>query len=452
MAKFEERGVGETILGFLNLSQQKVGGLVAYADASSNPLVESPQVPAKKKGLEQGSKNKTSVIGMASLNLAEFACTAQEEVEINLPLLLPGVNSESHLSLILALSLLELRTSQESFEIVQRPIVPAPLSPSSGDALPSEKNELSALKAGLRKVKILTDFVSTRKAKKTCREDESSEGRCSARSEDADYPYPFDTDFLDDDLEGELEEDKENSSIRKSFSYGTLATANYVGGSFYSDMRINGEYEDWVYYSHRKSDVACSHAEDMTSSVQEQTVLSSKRSILPWRKRKLSFRSPKAKEEPLLKKCNGEEGGDDIDYDNCDKRQLSSSDESLSGLKGKVDEDASCPSPSLPSKTYSSAAEQAHMLAHTLAQNEQIPDRRSVVKENRLTSQILVKWKQRISLASTERPSCELVKHFPTFDLETRSNLRGGYLSGAGPEVGTGTDNLDTSNGQELEL
>ncbi|ONK74233.1 uncharacterized protein A4U43_C03F4160 [Asparagus officinalis] len=295
-------------------------------------------------GLKQGSKNKTSVIGMASLNLAEFACTAQEEVEINLPLLLPGVNSESHPSLNLALSLLELRTSQESSETVQRSIVPAPLSPSSGDALPSEKDELSALKAGLRKVKILTDFVSTRKAKKTCREDESSEGRCSARSEDADYPYPFDTDSLDDDLEGELEEGKENSSIRKSFSYGTLATANYVGGSFYSDMRINGEYEDWVYYSHRKSDVACSHAEDMTSSVQEQTVLTSKRSILPWRKRKLSFRSPKAKGEPLLKKCNGEEGGDDIDYD---RRQLSSSDESLSGLRGKVDEDAVANSSSL---------------------------------------------------------------------------------------------------------
>ncbi|ONK72850.1 uncharacterized protein A4U43_C04F24020 [Asparagus officinalis] len=29
--------------------EEKVGGLVAYADASSNPLVDSPQVPARKK-------------------------------------------------------------------------------------------------------------------------------------------------------------------------------------------------------------------------------------------------------------------------------------------------------------------------------------------------------------------------------------------------------------------
>lgn len=288
-------------------------------------------------GLRQGFKNKASVIGMASLNIAEFA-SAEEDVEINLPLLLLGANAESYPLLNLALSLVELRTGLESAETVQRSIVPASMSPSSGDALPSEKDELSALKAGLRKVKILTEFVSTRKAKKTCRDDEGSEERCSARSEDADYPYPFDTDSLDDDLDdGELEDGKQDSSIRKSFSYGTLATANYVGGSLYSEMMTKGEYEDWVYYSHRKSDVGCSHAEDVTSFTHEQAMLqTSKRSILPWRKRKLSFRSPKGKGEPLLKKGNGEEGGDDIDYD---RRLLSSSDESLSGVRRKMDED-----------------------------------------------------------------------------------------------------------------
>jgi len=41
---------------------------------------------------------------MASLNLAEFAATAEEEVEINLPLLLPGVNAESHPSLNVSLT------------------------------------------------------------------------------------------------------------------------------------------------------------------------------------------------------------------------------------------------------------------------------------------------------------------------------------------------------------
>lgn len=56
-------------------------------------------------------------------------------------------------------------------------------------------------------------------------------------------------------------------------------------------------------------------------------MLTAKRSILPWRKRKLSLRSLKAKGEPLLKKAYGEEGGDDIEYD---RRLLTSFDESVS--------------------------------------------------------------------------------------------------------------------------
>ncbi|XP_010907959.1 uncharacterized protein [Elaeis guineensis] len=289
-------------------------------------------------GVNQGSKNKASILGMASFNLANFTTSAEEAIELNLPLLLPGVATGSPPSLHLVLGLLELRTFQESPEMVQRPMVPAPLSPSSGDALSSEKDELSALKAGLRKVKILTEFVSTRKSKKTCRDDEGSESKCSARSDDAENTYPFDTDSIDDDLdEGELEDGKEDSNIRKSFSYGTLASANCVGGLFYYDARTDGEYEDWVYYSHRRSDVGYSHVEETASSVPEQSMLqTSKRSILPWKKRKLSFRSPKAKGEPLLKKTYGEEGGDDIDYD---RRLLSSSDESLSVVRQKVDED-----------------------------------------------------------------------------------------------------------------
>lgn len=224
----------------------------------------------------------------------------------------------------LSLSLLELRTTTESTETVQKSIVPIPLLPHSVEAPSAEKDELSALKAGLRKVKILTEYVSTRKSKKACREEEGSEGRSSARSEDAEYTYPFDTDSLDDFDEGELEDGKEDSSFRKSFSYGTLAYANCAGG--YSEMRINGENEDWVYYSNRKSDVGRVHVEKTSSIPEQSRLLTSKRSILSWRKRKLSFRSPKAKGEPLLKKAYGEEGGDDIDFD---RRQLSSSDESF---------------------------------------------------------------------------------------------------------------------------
>ena len=204
--------------------------------------------------------------------------------------------------------------------------MPAQSPPQAAETVPTEKDELSALKAGLRKVKIFTGYVSSRKAKKACREEDGSEGRGSAKS-DGEYNYPFDSDSLEDFEEGESDEGKEDATVRKSFSYGPLAYANYAGGSFYSNTRINGGDEDWVYYSNRKSDVGCSHIEDSSASVSEPSLpQSSKRGLLSWRKRKLSFRSPKPKGEPLLKRDYGEEGGDDIDFD---RRQLSS-DESLS--------------------------------------------------------------------------------------------------------------------------
>ncbi|RZR78683.1 hypothetical protein BHM03_00004104 [Ensete ventricosum] len=191
----------------------------------------------------------------------------------------------------LALNILELRTSQDSSEMIQRSLA-APSSPFSGDVIPSEKDELSALKAGLRKVKILTELVSTRKSKKTCQDDDGSEGKCSTRSDDAEYPYPCDTDSPDDELDEEVEESKEDTNVRKSFSYGTLASVNNIG----YEMREDGDYEDCSYYNHRRSDVGCSHAEDPIASVPEFSL--SKRSILPWKKRKLGFRSPKPKGEP----------------------------------------------------------------------------------------------------------------------------------------------------------
>lgn len=223
--------------------------------------------------------------------------------------------------------MLELRAAQVSLDVVQSPMVPlASPSPSGETTTSSEKDEVSALKAGLRKVKIFTEFVSTRRAKKACLEEDSSEGKGSTKSE-GDYAYSFDTDSLDESEEGESDERRE-SAVRKSFSYGTLAYANYAGVAGFSIARTNTEDEDWVYYSNRRrSDVGCAPVEEMVPVIIEQpVVLNSKRSILPWRKRKMSFRSPKPKGEPLLKKAYGEEGGDDIDFD---RRQLSS-DEALS--------------------------------------------------------------------------------------------------------------------------
>ncbi|KAJ6303926.1 hypothetical protein OIU77_017744 [Salix suchowensis] len=290
-------------------------------------------------GVNQGLKNKVPGVGSATVNLAEFASAAeQKEFELRLPLMVSAGVAEPCPLLCVSLSLLELRTAPETSGSVQRAIVPIPSSPQSGEAVSTEKDELSAIKAGLRKVKILTGYVSTRRAKKACREEEGSEGRCSVRSEDGEdnYNYPFDSESLDDLEEGDSDEVKEDCTVRKSFSYGTLAFANYAGGSLYSSARINAEDEDWFYYSNRKSDVGCSHSDNYTPSVSEPSVLqNSKRGILSWRKRKLSFRSPKAKGEPLLKKAYGEEGGDDIDFD---RRQLSSDESTALGWQ-KAEED-----------------------------------------------------------------------------------------------------------------
>ncbi|XLU75961.1 hypothetical protein S245_035014 [Arachis hypogaea] len=289
-------------------------------------------------GLNQGPKSKVPVLGTALLNIAEFASLAdQKDFDLSIPLIIPGVSTESSPSLCISVSLVELRSAQESADVVQRSVVPLS-SPSaqSGETNLTEKDELSAIKAGLRKVKIFTEYVSSRKekiAKTACNELEGSESRCS-RSED----YPMDSDSLDDFEEGESDERKEDSSFRKSFSYESLAYAN-AGGLFYSNTRVNCEDESCIYYSYRKSDDVCSQMEDSTMCSSEPYLSQmSKRSILPWRKRKLSFRSPKGhKGEPLLKKAYAEEGGDDIDFD---RRQLSS-DESFS-LRLYKTEDDSC--------------------------------------------------------------------------------------------------------------
>ncbi|XP_070047217.1 uncharacterized protein [Nicotiana tomentosiformis] len=284
------------------------------------------------------AKNKAPVLGTAVLNVAEFAAKIEEkEFKLNIPLAVPGGASEIRPTLRISLSLFELRAAQESTELVQRPLAPVQSPTRSGENPPTEKDELSALKAGLRKVKIFTEYVSTRRAKKACREEEGSEGRCSARSEEGEYAYPFDSDSHDEYEEGESDEGKEDRTVRKSFSYGPLGYANCAGVSFHSTTRDNTEGEDWVYFSNRRSDVGCSQMDDQITCASDPVVLqNSKRSILPWRKRKLSFRSPKSKGEPLLKKDYGEEGGDDIDFD---RRQLSS-DESLSFGWHKVEEDS----------------------------------------------------------------------------------------------------------------
>ncbi|KAL5225967.1 hypothetical protein ABZP36_012606 [Zizania latifolia] len=277
------------------------------------------------------------ILGTASMNLAEYTFAA-EEIKIILPLSVPNCSSESSPSLHLTLSMVELGPPHQSLDASQRTVANAPLSPSSGDSVPSSKDEVSSvIKAGLRNLKILTDLVSTRRPKKTNRDDDGSEDKCYVHSDGADYPS--DTGSFDDDLDDiERDDGLGVSTVRKSFSYGSLQSVNYAGGLLYAHARIDGEHEDWIYYSHWKSRESYHVEQEPSSTAEEPVVPTSRKSLLPWRKkRKLNLRLLKVlkdKGEPLLKKGNGEEGGDDIDYD---RRLLTTSDENiLEGSNGSV--------------------------------------------------------------------------------------------------------------------
>ncbi|KAK1409873.1 hypothetical protein QVD17_36402 [Tagetes erecta] len=253
-------------------------------------------------GSSPGQKNKVIIIGTASLNLAEFVSAAEEkDLDLTIPLTTPCGATEPRPSLHIQLSLMELRADQD-------PAEPTQSQSQTSESSSEEKDELSALKAGLRKVKIFTESI--RRGKKTSGEDDHD-----TRSDEGDSSlFPFDPESLEESEEGgesnEVKED-DGDNFRKSFSYGTLAHANCTTGSV---------YEDGVYYSNKRSDLGCSQNDDSYASVSEAYVIPNpKRGIFPWKKRKLNLRSPKTKGEPLLKKAYAEEGGDDIDFD---RRQL----------------------------------------------------------------------------------------------------------------------------------
>ncbi|KNA09704.1 hypothetical protein SOVF_150400 [Spinacia oleracea] len=262
----------------------------------------------------------------AVLNLAEFVSLEEDvkELEINIPLSILHCGFKCSPSLCISLSLMELRTTQEVSVQVQRLTMFAPLSPCFGVSPLIKKDEASPCQFNLRKVKSLTDFVSSRKLRKAYHGEGSCDSKFSTGSEDSENP--FDTDSFGDTDEGESEESKEDIDVQKSCSYGTLVHANFA------DLGTNYEGDDLVYYGRHKPNIDSSLAHDFDTSISEQIIQrQSPKFGISWTKGKLSFKSRRVKGEPLLKKDYGEQGGDDIDFY---RRQLSS-DESL-GQFGSV--------------------------------------------------------------------------------------------------------------------
>ncbi|KAI3517154.1 hypothetical protein L1887_16363 [Cichorium endivia] len=127
-----------------------------------------------------GVKNKVPLIGKGYLNLAEFASFANEkEFELKIPLVVSYGSTEPHPSLHVSLGLME----------------------------------------------ILKEYVSIKKGKNASGEDDN--GISESRSDEGDSSNPVDLNLLVDSGDGESFED---ATVRKSFSYGTLA---------YARMKVN---------------------------------------------------------------------------------------------------------------------------------------------------------------------------------------------------------------------
>ncbi|XP_073032356.1 uncharacterized protein [Primulina eburnea] len=293
-------------------------------------------------GSKQDSKNRASIFATASLNLADFATTATKHgSELNVPLAICGDTVCSITSLSLSIFLLELKNLEETSETTSRSMFLFPRSPCYGDVISKDKEELPDLRTGSKKANTFNGMFAQR-GKRTGHEEEVSDGRSSSKSEDIEFTFPLQTESSDDSDERESKDVKDVSFVRKSFSYGTLAHANHAGVSKYSNTS-SSEDEDWIYFSHRNSDVGQVYSGDSDASKPDKSPPHGfKNRLLPWRKRKLSFRSPKVKGEPLLKNYYGEEGGDDIDFD---RRQLGSSDETTFEEQ-KTEEDSVADQPS----------------------------------------------------------------------------------------------------------
>ncbi|KAG5099434.1 hypothetical protein JHK82_044486 [Glycine max] len=212
----------------------------------------------KSKVFKQGQKTRASVAGVTSINLAEYVPAA--------------VDKETEIVCIDQLCV-----------FLHHPVL------------------LFLHQLCLRRVKFFADYVSTGRAKKASSKDEGSDGRSSNRSEDFENRYTSDVDSLDNDAAIKSEVNEEDSCVRHSLSYETLAFGNYAGGSPYSGSTINGKHECWIYYSSQKSDYGGAHVENYNTCDQVEHQ-NSKHRILSWRKRKLHFRSSKVKGELLLKK------------------------------------------------------------------------------------------------------------------------------------------------------
>lgn len=281
----------------------------------------------------QGGKSTLSVMGTAVMNVADFVPSTENGSQSTRINVVRASWAESEAALVVTVNFVELRASQEGSDLVHRVVTPS-LRCLSGPLL----YEKSAHQ--------FTEGVFDRTVKNAKRPAAVVDGKMSRElyalgggklsstsSEESSHGLGalFDSDSVED-YDDEKLEDGENSSFRKSFSYGTLAGVNLVlEGALPSFREGNSTAQHIVSILSRTitEDIPKPTDEILSSDSDQAAIQPTVRSLLAWKKRRLSFRSPKERGEPLLNKSYGDDGGDDIDHD---RRQSHSPVEQLPAL------------------------------------------------------------------------------------------------------------------------
>eukprot|EP00250_Pteridium_aquilinum_P008190 c17753_g1_i1 orf=659-2863(+) len=265
----------------------------------------------------QGGKTKLSVMGAAVMDIANFIY-ASEVMEKTARINVSGCSgAESDASLVVTVSFVELwSTNPEGGEMAySRPSLPCRSGPCldpqqlvAGTSDRAPKNSKRPAEG-----KVSQELYVLDSSKQSSRSDTSSH----------DTGGLFDSDSVEEYSDGRPEEG-EDSSFRKSFSYGTLAGANLVHEGALPSFREGENVTEARASIHSRvvADVIPSTNEDSSLLDSGQAVVQQNIFRMSWKKRKLFFGSPRAKGEPLLNKSYGDDGGDDIDHD---RRQSCSS-------------------------------------------------------------------------------------------------------------------------------
>ncbi|GBG88966.1 hypothetical protein CBR_g48576 [Chara braunii] len=249
-----------------------------------------------------GHADKLTVAGTAVMDLAKVASCAQLRLEhIDVPITcLPPFGDVKDAFLVVEVSLTELRDNGASLDAAQRSFS---LPHSSDLSSEGKKHGEESSRWYVVQIKRIWHRLDPSHSQEMHNSGSELSGS-------------------DPDSAGE--EDMADDDVMKSMGYNTIAGMNIaaqesLGSSSADDFERDSEADENAALTQPRGPFDLLPPPPLLPVTPELSVdppASSTLSLLPWRKRKLRFRSPRARGKPLLaKSIAGDEGGDDIDWD-----------------------------------------------------------------------------------------------------------------------------------------